>query len=90
MKSVTVTWTATLDDASGEMDIERYAIFRRPSSQAAFLEPISSIPASKLATYSFVDTAVIAGNTYVYGIAAQDCTPNLSAVTGSLAVTVLP
>ena len=90
VKSVTVTWTATLDDASGEMDIERYAIFRRPSSQAAFLEPISSIPASKLATYSFVDTAVIAGNTYVYGIAAQDCTPNLSAVTGSLAVTVLP
>ena len=90
VKSVTITWAASLDDAAGERDIERYAIFRRLSSATVFGDPITSIPANKLATYSFVDTGVIANNTYVYGIAAQDCTPNLSSVTASTSVTVLP
>ncbi|MEP6621864.1 MAG: prepilin-type N-terminal cleavage/methylation domain-containing protein [bacterium] len=90
IKSVTITWTASTDDATGEADIERYAIFRRLSTQTSFGDPISSIPASKAASYSFNDRAVVASNVYVYGIAAQDCTPNLSAVTASAAVTVLP
>ncbi len=89
-KSVTITWGPSGDDGGGEKDIERYAIFRMLSTQTAFGDPISSIPAGAKASYSFVDTDVIAGNTYVYGIAAEDCTPLLSGVTSSLAVTVLP
>lgn len=83
-----VTWTRSSDDGAGEKDIERYAIFRRPTASASFGDPISSIPASKAATYSFTDNAVVAGQSYVYGIAAQDCTPLLSSATASLSVTV--
>jgi prepilin-type N-terminal cleavage/methylation domain-containing protein len=88
VKSVTITWTKSGDDGLGEKDIERYAIFRRLSSATAFGDPISSIPATMAGTYSYVDTSVIGGQTYVYGIAAQDCTPLLSGVASSAAVTV--
>ena len=89
-KSVTVTWGASSDDNGGEKDIERYAIFRKLSGAAVFGDPISSIPSSLKATYTYTDVGVIAGQTYVYGIAAQDCTPLLSSVTASLAITVIP
>ena len=86
--SVTVTWSRSSDDGAGEKDIERYAILRRLQSQTQFGDPISSIPASQSAIYSFTDTNVQSGQTYVYGISAQDCTPALSSVTSSPAVTV--
>ena len=85
---VTVTWTKSTDDNSGEKDIERYAIFRRPQAATVFGDPISSIPGRLAANYSFVDNAVVSGQTYVYGIAAQDCTPALSNVVSSLPVTI--
>ncbi len=89
-KLIAVTWGASTDEAGGEKDIERYAIFRKLSGATSFGDPISSIPAVLAATYSFTDFGVIAGETYVYGIAAQDCTPLLSSVTSSPAVTVIP
>ena len=89
-KFVKVTWSPSTDDGGGEKDIERYAIFRRLSTATAFGDPISSIPSSMAASYTFTDFGVTAGQTYIYGIAAQDCTPNLSPVTASLAVYVLP
>ena len=84
----TITWTKSTDDNAGEKDIERYAIFRRVSTATVFGDPISSIPGRLAATYSYVDNAVVQGQTYVYGIAAQDCTPALSAVVSSAAVTI--
>ncbi len=89
-KFVTISWAKSGDDGIGEKDIERYAIFRRLSSVTAFGDPISSIPGTMAGTYSFVDTSVTGGETYVYGIAAQDCTPLLSGVSSSVAVTVNP
>ena len=90
VKSVTITWSATVDDAGGEKDIERYAIFRKLSGATVWGDPITSIPSAMAATYTFVDKNVVSGNTYVYGISAQDCTPNLSTVTASAAVLVIP
>ncbi len=84
----TITWTKSSDDNAGEKDIERYAIFRRPSSATVFGDPISSVPGRLAASYSFVDNAVVQGQSYVYGIAAQDCTPALSAVVSSVVVTI--
>jgi type II secretory pathway component PulJ len=89
-KFVKITWGASSDDGGGEKDIERYAIFRKLAAAATFGDPITSIPSSLAASYTFTDVGVAAGQSYVYGIAAQDCTPNLSTVTSSLAVTVLP
>lgn len=79
VKTVTITWTKSSDDGGGERDIERYAIFRRLSTDLVFGDPVSSIPAAGLASYSFVDTQVVPGQSYVYGVAAQDCTPMMSA-----------
>jgi type II secretory pathway pseudopilin PulG len=89
-KFIKVTWAKSVDDGGGEKDIERYAIFRKLSAAATFGDPISSIPAALAATYTFTDNGVVAGQTYVYGIAAQDCTPLLSSVTASVAITVIP
>jgi prepilin-type N-terminal cleavage/methylation domain-containing protein len=89
-KFIKVTWSKSTDDGGGEKDIERYAIFRKLSGAAAFGDPISSIPAALAATYTFTDVGVIAGQAYVYGIAAQDCTPLLSSVTSAAAITVIP
>jgi hypothetical protein len=91
VKNVTVAWTKSTDDGAGEKDIERYAIFRRLSTDLTFGDPVASIPASLLATYSFVDTQVTVNATYVYGVSAQDCTPALSSMSvAPAAVTVLP
>lgn len=90
VKTVTLTWTKSGDDGAGEKDIERYAIFRRLSTDLSFADPVASIPASATASYSFVDTQVLPNMTYVYGVAAQDCTPMVSGMVSAPAVTVLP
>lgn len=90
-RTVTVTWNRSADDGGGEKDIERYAIFRRDVGAAQIGDPISSVPAQVGAySYSFVDTNVEPGATYVYGVAAQDCTPSMSAVSLSNPITVNP
>jgi hypothetical protein len=91
VKSVTITWTKSSDDGGGEKDIERYAIFRRLSTDLAFGDPVSSIPTAGGTAYSFVDTQVAPNQSYVYGVAAQDCTPMLSGASMTpLAVLVNP
>lgn len=91
VKTVTLSWTRSTDDGGGEKDIQRYAIFRRLSTEMAFGDPIASIPASVKATYSFVDTQIVPNQSYVYGVSAQDCTPLLSGMSITpLAVLVNP
>ncbi len=86
--AVVVTWTKSTDDGGGEKDVERYAVFRRLSSGTQFGDPITSLVASQLASYSFTDMNVLSGNTYVYGIASQDCSPAMSNIAASSTVTV--
>ena len=86
--SVTISWARSSDDGAGEKDVERYAIFRRPAAASVFGDPISSIPSAMSGSYAFTDISVVPGQSYVYGIAAQDCTPQLSPVSTSLQVTV--
>jgi prepilin-type N-terminal cleavage/methylation domain-containing protein len=91
VKTVTITWSKSTDDGAGEKDVERYALYRRLSTDLVFGDPISSIPASVKASYSYVDTQVVPNQTYVYGVSAQDCTPLLSPMSiAPLAVTVNP
>ncbi len=85
---VTVTWAASVDDATGEKDVDRYAIFRRLSSVSTFDEPVTSIPAGA-ANYTFTDADLISGQHWIYGVAAQDCTPASSPI-GSTAAVVIP
>ena len=67
-----------MDEVSGEQDVEQYAIFRRLPAAAAFDEPIDNLAAG-LATYTWFDNTVSSGDQWVYGVAAVDCSPALSA-----------
>ena len=84
---VTITWPASLDEWSGEKSVERYMLYRRSSSETAFSETFASVPAG-LTTYSFTDANVKSGETWVYGVAAQDCTPSNSPIGVTSAVTL--
>jgi hypothetical protein len=83
---VTVTWVASVDETAGEKDVIRYAIYRHLDiSGAVFDEPIASVPAG---TASFVDTDVVTGQHWIYGVAVQDCTPALSPIGTAASVTI--
>lgn len=84
---VEVSWIRAVDEAAGEQDVIRYAIFRRVGGAGAWGEPYFSVPAGKN-SYSYVDSSVDEGVSYQYAVAAQDCTPSLSAIRTSGLVTV--
>lgn len=84
---VTVSWSHALDDGGGEKDVERYAVYRRAASSTGFSEPLASIPAGA-ASYAFVDSDVRSGDQWIYGVAAQDCTPSSSPIGATPAVVI--
>jgi len=84
---VVVTWSPSSDESSGERDVERYAVYRRLTSETAWSEPIGSLAAGG-SSYSFADTEVRSGESWVYGVAAQDCTPLNSPIGVAPAVAV--
>ncbi|HET9425806.1 MAG TPA: hypothetical protein VFO55_10575 [Gemmatimonadaceae bacterium] len=85
---VQVAWVKSADEGMGEKDVERYSIFRR-KVDGAFAEPLASIPAGSEA-YAFVDREVAADQQWVYGVTAQDCTPNVSSMASTGAVVIPP
>jgi prepilin-type N-terminal cleavage/methylation domain-containing protein len=85
---VLVSWPKSSDESGGEKDVERYSVFRRPVGSAGTMsDPFASVPAGS-ASYSILDTDVISGQQWLYGVASQDCTPTTSAVTTAAAVTI--
>ena len=84
---VQVSWTPSADETGGERDVERYAVYRRAPSESAWGEPIGSTAAG-LSTYTFVDNTVRSGDVWIYGVAAQDCTPLNSPISAAPTVAV--
>ncbi len=79
--SVSVTWTADGDEASGERDIMNYLLWRRRVGDSTWGAPFISIPAGSPPTYNFLDSSVPQDTVDVnweYAVAAQDCTPAYS------------
>ncbi len=76
---ITLTWPQAVDEASGEKDVVRYVLWRRVNAQVQWGDPYLSIPSGN-PTYVYADAAVITGDSYLYALAAQDCTPQLSAL----------
>ena len=83
-------WNAAVDETAGERDVTRYVIFRRLSSDLTWGDPYLSLPPAGTATYLYTDPAatLASGQTYVYGLAAQDCTPTNSSLTQSVPVNI--
>ena len=78
------TWNASADQDGGEHDIHQYILYRRLASATSWTTggPVEVVRAeSGQSSY----TAEVAGNTpgtpYLFGIAAEDCTPAQSSIT---------
>ncbi len=76
---VQLTWDQTVDEESGESDVMRYVVWRKPATQPEWGDPYLSIPSGQVG-YLYEDAAVQSGDTLMYGVAAQDCTPQLSSL----------
>lgn len=84
---VNLSWAAAIDETGGEGDVVSYIIWRRLQSESDWGDPYLNIPAGA-ASYIYQDAAVESGKSYVYALAAQDCTPLLSQLAISNVVTI--
>ncbi|MBV6521152.1 MAG: hypothetical protein MNPFHGCM_01279 [Gemmatimonadaceae bacterium] len=75
---VVVSWTASPDEAAGEKDVERYALFRRIVGNQ-FVDPVAVVGKGG-ATYTWDDFDLQPGVQMEYGVAAQDCSPANSSI----------
>lgn len=80
---VRIAWQSSADERTGEKDVVRYAVYRRRSAVPEFAEPLASVPAGN-AAYSFVDSDVKTGESWVYGVSAEDCSGQLSSIQASV------
>lgn len=81
---VLLSWNRAFDESLGERDVVRYVLWRRDITDPDWSDPLTSVSAAGLATYNYVDAQdLVPGTTYEYRLAAQDCTPKLSATTTS-------
>jgi prepilin-type N-terminal cleavage/methylation domain-containing protein len=77
--AVELSWDAAVDEAGGEGDVVRYVLWRRTLPDTEWGNPLLSIPAGA-PSYAYTDATIQSGSTYEYGLAAQDCTPTMSAM----------
>lgn len=85
---VNVTFHRSVDETSGELDVQRYVIWRRLSSATEWGDEYATIPANGASQYTFTDAAVVSGTSYYYAVAAQDCTPLISALRSTAMITI--
>lgn len=85
---VVVSWGQAVDEREGERDVVRYVVWRRIRFTSDWGEPIESLRSGE-DEYSITDNKnLIPGESYEYGVGAQDCTPMLSSIAESNAVTI--
>jgi prepilin-type N-terminal cleavage/methylation domain-containing protein len=85
---VLLSWNRAFDENLGERDVVRYVLWRRDLIDPDWSDPLTSIPAADLATYSYADQDLVPGTSYVYRLSAQDCTPRLSAPAQSVPIVI--
>lgn len=86
---VRLSWSKSVDDGSGELDVRRYTLYRREAGVADWGEPFRGVRARSLASYVEDDTdAKASASVWEYSIMAQDCTPTNSARSPVASVTI--
>ncbi len=84
-ESITLNFSASSDENSGEEDITRYAVYRRLEDESSW-QCIGSIPIQGTSSYTYYDDNHTAdpmggprlGNRYYYTVTAWDCRPQES------------
>lgn len=84
---IRLSWNASTDENAGQRDVVRYIVFRATPS-TTWGDPFASVPAINQTSYVFTDNNVTSGDTFLYAVVAQDCTPNLSPPSQTSAVSV--
>jgi type II secretory pathway pseudopilin PulG len=77
LSAVNLTWNPATDENGGEKDVVLYVLWRRLSTDLDWGEPYLSLPAGS-PSYFYSDADVEPATSYVYALAAQDCTPKTS------------
>lgn len=87
--AVTLQWSPSVDETSGERDVSQYNVYFRLQAAATW-DPFTTVAAGQ-ALYNITHgVGLVAGQTYVYGVAAQDCSPAESAMIVSAPTIVNP
>lgn len=74
---ILLQWARATDEVSGEQDVLRYVIWRKTPEAAGWGDPVASISPGA-SSYSYRDFTAAEASTYLYALAAQDCTPQYS------------
>lgn len=82
-----VQWVRSVDEASGERDVERYVVWRKLTTDPDWGDPYVALPGGD-SLYTYIDGGVASGGAYLYAVSAQDCTPSLSTQRTSGTVTI--
>ncbi|MBX3173459.1 MAG: prepilin-type N-terminal cleavage/methylation domain-containing protein [Gemmatimonadaceae bacterium] len=85
---VRINFLRSVDELTGEKDVERYVIWRRGLLATDWGDPLVTIPGGD-SLYTYIDQTVEAGQSYRYAVSAQDCTPSLSSQRTSSIILVL-
>jgi hypothetical protein len=83
---VTISWSSSLDQDNGEKDVARYMIFKKDAASLDWGSPIADLAAAQT-NYTLDDTSLSSG-TWVWGVVAQDCSPDNSDVTSTGVINV--
>lgn len=82
---VTVTWTPSIDENTGEKDVERYVIYR-DTLLTGFTDPMDLVGKGVVQYEDFALPAP--GTTVKYGVAAQDCSPSEGSIVPAAIITI--
>jgi hypothetical protein len=82
---VTITWTPSIDENTGEKDVERYVVYR-DTLLTGFTEPIDLVGKGVVQYEDF--TLPSPGTQVKYGVAAQDCSPSESGIVPAAIITI--
>ncbi len=85
--AVTLQWDPSVDELSGEKDVVRYVVWRKLLTSSDWGDPYFSTPGGQN-PYIWPDRGLDSAVTYVYRVAAQDCSPSFSSFVVSSSVTV--
>ncbi|HXE57790.1 MAG TPA: prepilin-type N-terminal cleavage/methylation domain-containing protein [Gemmatimonadales bacterium] len=87
--NVRLQWLASVDEAAGERDVTQYNVYFRDAASPDWV-PFTTVPAGAPAYDVNHGDGLVAGGSYFFAVAAQDCTPRESGTIVTAAPVLIP
>ncbi len=84
---VTLIWTPSPDQGSGELDVRQYIVYQRDDTATVWREPLFNVRADTNTVYTAQVGGLTPTSLYDFGVVAQDCTPASSSFTARMGET---